>query len=688
MSRLLRLMLGTSLLLGSMSGCGPTTMTPPTTKVTLEVNQAIGVQYQNAAKFVAGKDTAILAYLEAPVVPNAQTQTIAVARDNQAVVTLTPMASATPVNPLVFVCPSREQCGNWAAGSYTFTASIDGNQQTATATFVTRRPLRVLAVPVTVNYGALGGVLTPDDKWKTGGEFMRRTFPVAADGFRWTPREALDLSMIDISTDNGQREVWQRLANLNPPTCTSNPAQAGCYDKIIGFVKSRIGALQGYTFGDPANIVVNDDEDMMGTVAHESGHPYQLGDEYVGGQFNCSVNPTPASYMGADFQRQVMGMGYACTSSTEAASTVGGTGVAIIANTSHPFEVGGRGVLGDAVNFMGSGAPQAQQWISPRAYDNLFEVLAPTVGPMAVGRVLEIEGAWTRDTAGTTTVELDPWYSYEGTVPADTQPATGDTLYLRALDANDAVLATQTLEDGFFPIQDPPAATRIDGDVFHTAIAFPDTVTKLQILRGTTVLTELPVSANPPVITLTAPMGGGTLSGQNEIAWTIADSDGAGTFSSNVEYSADNGTTWLQLTTNIEGDMVSLTANFDDLPGSDGKSLVRITATDGLNTATAVSAAFSVAVKAPEVAILSPEASDAIKVGETVWLEVDAYDEQDGDLESASAIKWTSDRDGELGGGALLAVSSLTAGSHTLTVTVTNSLGQSTAKNVAITVAP
>lgn len=651
----------------------------------LEVNQAIGVQYQNAGKYVAGKDTVIIAILDGPTQVNPNTQNVTVSRGGQVVTTLPPLGVDGQTQAIAFACPSREQCGNWAEGDYTFTASIDGVTRSTQATFVVRRPMRVLAVPLTVNYGNLGGVQTPDDKWKGGGDFMRRTWPVASDQFSWTPRELLDLSSIDISTSAGQREVWQQLANLNPPQCTSDPSQAGCYDKIIGFIKARIGSMQGYTYGNPANVVVNDDEDMMGTVAHECGHPFQLGDEYAGGSFNCEVNPTPPNYQGKDFATQSV-MPYSCTNSTEMGSTVGGTGVAIFSNVSHPFEVGGRGPLPDVVNFMGSGAAQALQWISPRTYDNLFNRLAPTVAPMAVGRVLELEGSWDRDTNGVVTVTKKPWFSYTGLVPPDTMPTGADELFVQVLDGGGATIATQKLDDGFEPITDPPASGPPQGDVFHTAIALPAAAAKLQIKKGSMVLDEVTISASAPTVTLTAPAGGGTISGESEISWTVSDSDGAGTFSSNVEYSPDNGTTWLEIATNVAGASGTLMKNFDDLPGSSGKALIRVTTTDGVNTGSATSAPFSVAIKAPEVDIVSPASGATLKAGQTLWLEVYAFDEQDGELESSSAVKWTSDRDGALGGGALLGVSKLSAGTHTISVTATNSQGTSTSKSVSVTV--
>src|SRR4051812_22345971 len=63
------------------------------TIASLEINQALGVQYQNARKFVAGKSTAIIAYLDAEVAVNADTQKVVVKKGEAVVTTLTPDAS-------------------------------------------------------------------------------------------------------------------------------------------------------------------------------------------------------------------------------------------------------------------------------------------------------------------------------------------------------------------------------------------------------------------------------------------------------------------------------------------------------------------------------------------------------------------------------------------------------------------
>src|SRR5712692_5964969 len=91
----------------------------------IEINQAIGIQKNNARKFVAGKDTVIRAFLAAPVeIDKAQTSA-KITRDGQAVATLSPNTYEGPTAVVDFLCPSRDACGNWAAGKYIFDVTVN-----------------------------------------------------------------------------------------------------------------------------------------------------------------------------------------------------------------------------------------------------------------------------------------------------------------------------------------------------------------------------------------------------------------------------------------------------------------------------------------------------------------------------------------------------------------------------------
>src|SRR5438477_2655336 len=252
----------------------------------VEINQAIGIQKNNALKFVAGKDTVIRAFLSAPATIVPQQTSATITRDGQTIATVAPNTYDAPTKVVDFLCPSRDTCGNWAAGSYVFDVMVNGITKSTAGTtydFVERAPIRILALPVKANYAGTI-VSVKDDKWKTFADYVRATYPVAADNLIWVTRDELDASdsSFDLETDQGRLNLWEALAKLIPAECAGTPNAEGCFTQVFGFINDRPkgfpnGTLQGYTYGKPSTVGVATDEDAAATVAHEIGHTYGLG---------------------------------------------------------------------------------------------------------------------------------------------------------------------------------------------------------------------------------------------------------------------------------------------------------------------------------------------------------------------------------------------------------------------------
>src|SRR5437868_4143442 len=167
------------------------------TKITeIEVNQAIGKQLNGNLYFVASKDTVVRVYLDGRATIDPTQTSLKIQKDGQDVAMLAPHPASDAVNVVEFLCPDRPTCGNWAAGSYLFTATVNGVSQTTDGTaynFVERVGLRILARPVKSNYS--GTIVTvADDRWRKAWEYVRRVYPVAADRVTWDVREELDAS--------------------------------------------------------------------------------------------------------------------------------------------------------------------------------------------------------------------------------------------------------------------------------------------------------------------------------------------------------------------------------------------------------------------------------------------------------------------------------------------------------------
>lgn len=191
------------------------------------------------------------------------------------------------------------------------------------------------------------------------------------------------------------------------------------------------------------------------------------------------------------------------------------------------------------------------------------------------------------------------------------------------------------------------------------------------------------VSDSSPTVTVLYPNGGEHLSGDSvTLSWSASDPDGD-MLEFAVQHSTDAGTTWDTLVSNWP--LTSYELNLGNIAGT-SQGMLRVLATDGFNTASDMSnSVFSVAKKPPQVDIRQPE-TNALYVGsQTVILEGSAYDAEDG-LLSDVALSWHSSLDGFLGNGTSLALdaSTLTEGSHRVTLTALDSDGQNNSVAIVI----
>ena len=86
---------------------------------------------------------------------------------------------------------------------------------------------------------------------------------------------------------------------------------------------------------------------------------------------------------------------------------------------------------------------------------------------------------------------------------------------------------------------------------------------------------------------------------------------------------------------------------------------------------------------APTVTILAPANGMSVTAGTTVTFSGSAIDTPDGDL--SSRLSWRSNIDGQIGTGATFS-RTLTAGSHTITTTVTDSSGRTTSASILLNI--
>jgi hypothetical protein len=657
----------------------------------IEINQAIGVQKDGHLKFVAGKDAVVRAFLAAPATIDGSSTKATIRRGGHVVATIPPIATHEPVTVVDFLCPTRATCGDWAAGSYEFDVTVNGATKSTHGTnyeFVERGMMRILAVPVTANYGGTVVPLT-DSRWKSFSDYIRATYPVAADNVIWVIREPFDAGdrRFDLETEDGQEQLWNELAKLVPESCAGNPNAEGCYTQVFGFIQARPevypdGTLQGFTYGMPANVGVATDDDAAGTVAHEIGHTYGLGDTYDGGGFACDVNPAPDEFRGTKLSvsdkgdEEVTEAEIACAQGRVALDGVSATKVPA---AHHPYEVGGRGALPDSAEYMGSKGKQEQFWTSQDAYDRLFDQLAPAphVTAETPHRYVQCFGTIHRSAKSADDVRVDPCWTFHD---RDVIPSTTGEYELAAVDAHGNVLATTALKPDFEPV--PPKgrkAKHLAWGAFEGVLPFAKGVAKLEIIRGTTVLRELPVSSHAPVVRNVAPEAKGRVRGKLTFTWAANDADGSTPLVYQVDYNA--GLRWEVVRRDVTEK--KFTIDFATMAGGPNVRL-RVWASDGILASSAESAAFGVPAKAPQVTIEPLPNLGVYYAGDDIILDGDAVDLQEEEIHE-SQLRWSADGR-SLGRGSPLKVSHLKPGKHTIKLAVTNSRGKTAFETVTVRV--
>lgn len=194
-------------------------------------------------------------------------------------------------------------------------------------------------------------------------------------------------------------------------------------------------------------------------------------------------------------------------------------------------------------------------------------------------------------------------------------------------------------------------------------------------------LATMSVPAHAPTISNVALQGApNPVTGTVTLNWTANDvDDNPLTF--DIFYSRDGGATVRPFMLGVTGNSASIDTT--QLGGS-GQALLRVVATDGVNTAQADSAQFTMANKPPQPMILTPGDNTHTHYGQLVNLSGQALDYQDGSVSDANLV-WT-DQAGSLGTGPLLSVSNLPVGVNVITLTATNSSGLSAKTSITIVV--
>jgi hypothetical protein len=470
------------------------------------------------------------------------------------------------------------------------------------------------------------------------------------------------------------------------------------YNPKFGVFNSGAPALvdySGWAAGIPSHGAMGPDnaiylgvDDTPGTVAHEVGHTLDLQ------HTNLQIPAGDATAQPGCFGLAKSPPTYWHYPTNQIQSTQNGL--------EYGFDVANQKIIIPASTYdlMSYCLPQ---WISPIQYKRMVTTLgggavsSPSVSqPVGVAQArLDLIPESVALPRLTPTVVPGPYWQIAGTITStgvtfnpvfkDTiagspDPGTG-TYSIALIGASGQTLYTrnftpQTSEG------DTSAGTTVDSlPYFSQWIPVTAGTTSFRVLdpNGITLAT-LPISGTAPTITLTSPVAGFVGTGTETLSWTISGTS-APTLTSRILFSRDNGATWIPL-----GDIPGTTdvEDFSQLPGT-STGLMRILVSDGVNTGSTTSAPFTVTKKKPSsIFITSPVSGFAQAAADPVYLSGFAFDADDGFLQGA-ALQWSSSVQGALGIGSPLSVT-LKPGTHTITLTGTDSDGNAVTATTSVTI--
>jgi len=341
-------------------------------------------------------------------------------------------------------------------------------------------------------------------------------------------------------------------------------------------------------------------------------------------------------------------------------------------------------------------------WTSPRTWIRIFNAFTNSSLPIPTATAASL--AASLDEAETTSVvvrgtgdeeggwTLEPLFELPGTEApglneGGTHDEAGETLVeavyqLEFRDAEGNVVASTPVEPTYDIVHTGnPEVDILPPPSFTTLVATPPDYATASLVTVDALLASRIRSEQAPELEILSPTADGFDPQEPVVAWAASDGDGD-PLEFAVQYRT-NGGEWTTLGFGLTE--VELPVLADQLPG--GQAQVQVIASDGVNNTIVASPVFEIVDKHPSVEVVAPNDDAMYQSRDRVVLVGTGSDLEDG-LLPEGALRWVSDRDGELGRGRRVEVTTLSVGTHEVLLLGTDSAGQVAAGLVVVTVEP
>jgi hypothetical protein len=542
-----------------------------------------------------------------------------------------PPSTSAPVN-LYFEVNPFHAIHEWNYGNNWYFAAMRLN--VVPTLYVKEVPLTIIkgANTYSTNYGDFAAAVP----------FMRRTYPVPTpNGVTLIPGPTLTVTA-NPATAAGWNTVWSAVTSAYY-LAWQNPYYYwyGMIPQGAGGAYYGMGWLPGYTSigmsGPLTPVYYGRDTTMAHEIGHNHGRPHASYDHGEG----ASGSPWPYPHGG-----------------------IGDVGFDTLYMRALPP---GNPAGTHFHDFMAYGYPR---WVSIKGWNDLMAARQARPNPRWIFLPHLILTGFIRLDGGVEIGEV-----YQATTPTTARADVDSPYSVQVLDASGAVIATQKIDlvEGVHDLDG--GNNNYDGWAFAESLTLKEGTkpAAFVIQKDGQPVARRDGSPNPPVVanvTVTQSRTG------YAVSWQGSDADGSAlTYA--LQYSTD-GSNWMPVAVGLK--QASYDLNGASLPGSDA-ARIRVLASDGFNTASADSATFAVAKKAPLVSIEAPDSMIAGRDLSAIGVATDFQDE----VIPEQSKRWAIDGNA-VGQGAELSLMSLTPGTHKITFTATNSQGLSASASVGITV--